>query len=53
MPDGIFFFALSGICFMADKNFLRNLRKGVDNVVTMWYNVLRKVKEALRKTKKE
>ena len=29
MPDGILFFALSGICFMADKNFSRNLRKGL------------------------
>ena len=39
MPDGIFFFALSGIRFMADKNFLRNLQKGVDNVVYMCYTV--------------
>ena len=39
MPDGIFFFALSGICFMAGKNFLINLRKGVDNVVYMCYTV--------------
>ena len=25
---------------MADKNFLRNLRKGVDNVGTMCYNII-------------
>lgn len=31
MPDGSLFFDLSGICFMADKIFLRNLRKWVDN----------------------
>ena len=39
MPDGIFFFALSGIVFIADKNFLGNLQKGVDNVVYMCYTV--------------
>jgi hypothetical protein len=38
MPDGIFFFALSGICFMAYKKFLRNLRKGVDNIYYIGYN---------------
>ena len=42
MPDGILFLALSGIGFMADKNFLRNLRKGVDNVVYMCYTVYTK-----------
>ena len=39
MPDGILFFAISGIGLWLIKNFLRNLRKGVDNVGTMWYNV--------------
>ena len=38
MPDGILFFALSGIGFVAYKIFLRNLRKGVDNIYFIGYN---------------
>ena len=45
MPDGIFFFALSGICFMADKIFLINLRKGVDKLKKIVYNVGTKERE--------
>ena len=39
MPYGILFFALSGIRFMDGKNFLRNLRKGVDKNENIVYNV--------------
>ena len=41
MPYGILFFAISGICFMADKIFLINLRKGVDNVKYICYIIYR------------
>ena len=39
MPDGIFFFDLSGIRLWLIKNFLRNLRKGVDKHKNIVYNV--------------
>ena len=45
MPDGIFFFAISGIDFMDYKNFLRNLRKGVDKYEKVVYNVGTKERE--------
>ena len=45
MPYGIFFFALSGIRFMADKNFLRNLRKGVDNAISVCYTIYRNLRK--------
>ena len=52
MPYGIFFFALSGICFMAYKNFLRNLRKGVDKLKKIVYNVGTKEREVNKMEKK-
>ena len=45
MPDGIFFFALSGIVLWLIKIFLRNLRKGVDKYKKIVYNVGTKERE--------
>ena len=49
MPDGILFFALSGVCFMAGKKFLRNLRKGVDNIKSICYTIYRNFKKVGQK----
>ena len=39
MPYGIFFFALSGIGFVAYKNFFEKFAKGVDFLCFMCYNL--------------